>query len=290
MDFDNMFKMVVKENENIKQHPDYEIPLEILHAILKAGTDIKVHKKYSSIKKKLCMMHVCGSINSLPTCYQNIAYDIIFGYWKLPLSYHVQRNEILNRQASQAEYRKDFVLQSKIEILKAQGKESEAKQLEFAQKRNELMEKTGYSLEKATKIQKVLDAAKNGAGKVEYSDEAKSKAKRILERGEGGSVGKRAIEDAQKIMSGEGGLKSTLFRDFEKESKNNSVLKNVNIDAKATRENLDAEANKIEKENSNSLKEIQGKIDTLNQVATDIKNAAQMISTQIKNTGTNSNG
>lgn len=201
-----------------------------------------------------------------------------------------RRNEILNRQASQAEYRKDFELQSKIEILKAQGKESEAKQLEFAQKRNELMERYGYSLEQANKLQKALAAAKNGAGKVEYSDEAKAKAKRILERGEDGSVGKRAIEDAQKIMSGEGGLKSTLFRDFEKESKNNSLLKNVNIDAKATRENLDAEAKKIEKENSNALKDIQGKIDTLNQVATDIKNAAQMISTQIKNTGTNSNG
>lgn len=97
MDFDNMFKMAVRGDENTKSYPDYEIPLEILHVILKAGTDIKVHKKYSSIKNKLCMMHVCGSINSLPTCYQNIAYDIIFGYWKLSLSYHVQRNEVLKK-------------------------------------------------------------------------------------------------------------------------------------------------------------------------------------------------
>ena len=92
-----MFKMSISENENTKEYLDYEIPLEILHAILKAGTNIKVHKKYSSIKNKLCMTHVCGSINSLSNSYQNIAYDIIFGYWKLPLSYHVQRNEILKK-------------------------------------------------------------------------------------------------------------------------------------------------------------------------------------------------
>ncbi len=164
-----------------------------------------------------------------------------------------QRDEYVNRMKQQTESREEFELQSKIDILEAKGLKQEAEKLKFAVKRNELMEKYGYSLEQATKIQSTLDAAAN-AGKAEYSDEAKARAKRILDRGEGGTVGKRTLEEARAIMEGrevEGGFKSLVFERFKpKEKGAGPKLKDINIDSKSSLESLNKDAKGIEERNA----------------------------------------
>ena len=190
-----------------------------------------------------------------------------------------QSDAIKDRQKQQSEARADFELKTKISILEAQGKTREAEAIKFAQARNQLMEKYGYSLEQATRVQKTLNDlqnAKEGKGDAKYSDEAVKRAQKVLERGEGGSVGKKTLEDARAIVEGrtpEGGFQTAMFEKYApQENKSKKSLKNINIDAKATRDNLDKKGKEAENKDTQALIALEKQMTDLNKVVDDIKN------------------
>lgn len=182
-----------------------------------------------------------------------------------------------------------FELETKIQILRAQGKDDEAKRLEFAKNRNALMDKYGYSIQQATAVQKTLDALKDkergGKGSVKYSDEAKKRAESILKRGEGGTVGKQTLKEAQAIVNGEsldGGFRTSMFERLTKGTPTpKDRIKSVNVDAKAAGRQLNEDAKGIEQKNADTLDAINNALGTLNATIADIKNTVNGISINI---------
>lgn len=185
--------------------------------------------------------------------------------------------------------REAFELETKIQILRAQGNDEEAKRLEFAKNRNALMDKYGYSIQQATAAQKTLDALKDkengGKGSVKYSDEAKKRAEAILKRGEGGTVGKQTLKEAQAIVNGEsvdGGFKTSMFERLTKGTPTpKDRIKSVNVDAKAAGRQLNEDAKGIEQKNADTLDAINNALGTLNATIADIKNTVNGISTNM---------
>lgn len=181
-----------------------------------------------------------------------------------------------NAKKYRDELKSNFELQTKISILTAQGKTEEADSLRFAKERNSLMEKYGYSLKEATNIQRTIDevdAINRGEGTVKYSEEAIKSAQRVLDRGEGGTVGKRTIEEAEAVVQGrylEDGFKTAMFSNLTAD-KDIGSLNTTKIDSKIERERLDSAANMmredvnsndqiITKDDINSLKDLLQKI------------------------------
>ena len=198
---------------------------------------------------------------------------------KLKSEEAAQKKEATEADKRIASARADFELKTKISILEAQGKTREAEAIKFAQARNQLMEKYGYSLEQATRVQKTLNDlqnAKEGKGDAKYSDEAVKRAQKVLERGEGGSVGKKTLEDARAIVEGrtpEGGFQTAMFEKYApQENKSKKSLKNINIDAKATRDNLDKKGKEAENKDTQALIALEKQMTDLNKVVDDIKN------------------
>ena len=182
---------------------------------------------------------------------------------------------------TQAQSRKDFELETKIEVLKKQGRTKEAEALEFAKKRNELMVKYGYSIDQATRVQKTLNALQKGEGGLKYSDEAKKKAERIIAKGEKGTIGKRDLEEAKAIVEGravEGGFKSAMFQKY-KDAKA-PTFKDININSKATKEQLDKESQKLEKESADALKNVEAELVGLNALIKELKSSVDLIATK----------
>lgn len=203
----------------------------------------------------------------------------------------------IDTKKNQQESRSDFELQTKIQILQAQGKTREAEALKFAKARNELMEKYGYSLKQAEQVQRTLNELEKTKGKEDntYSDEMKERAKKVLARGEGGSVGKQTLADAQAVLDGktpEGGFKTAMFQKLDEDSKKDAkkksktatlkggdfglkggqfALKELNVDAKASKENLDNEAQTIEEKNSQSLDSLVQGMESLNETIKALK-------------------
>lgn len=210
----------------------------------------------------------------------------------------------LSEKQRQVDSREEFELQTKIQILQTQGKTREAEALKFAKARNELMEKYGYSLEQAERVQRTLNELQKAKGgvKAEYSEEAKKQAQKVLERGEGGSIGKKTIEEAQAIMNGEApkeGFTTSMFKKYEDDPKKKAretslkggefglkggqfALKNLNVDAKATAENLNDEAKTIEQKNSESLDSLVQQMTELNQKIGELKNTVDGIAIKKK--------
>lgn len=196
------------------------------------------------------------------------------------------RKQLSSAQNAKDQSREAFELETKIQILRAQGKEEEAKRLEFAKNRNALMDKYGYSIQQATAAQKTLDALKDKeSGGVKYSDEAKKRAEAILKRGEGGTVGKQTLKEAQAIVNGEsieGGFKTSMFERLTKGTPTpKDRIKSVNVDAKAAGRQLNEDAKGIEQKNADTLDAINNALGTLNSTIADIKNTVNGISTNM---------
>lgn len=177
--------------------------------------------------------------------------------------------------------REEFELESKIKILRAQGKDYDADQLEFAKKRNDLMREYNYSLEQATKIQKALDSAANG-GKVKYSDEAQAKAREIVARGESGTIGKKTLADAQAILNGEapeGGLQTAMFKQYNNDVKRRGEVnvRDLTVDTNTEKQSLEKEAEDLQKRSTDALSSIQSSMEQLNNTISDIKNTVDSI-------------
>lgn len=199
------------------------------------------------------------------------------------------QKQLNSTQNAKDQSREAFELETKIQILRAQGKDEEAKRLEFAKNRNALMDKYGYSIQQATAAQKTLDALKDkesgGKGSVKYSDEAKKRAEAILKRGEGGTVGKQTLKEAQAIVNGEsldGGFKTSMFERLTKGTPTpKDRIKSVNVDAKAAGRQLNEDAKGIEQKNADTLDAINNALGTLNSTISDIKNTVNGISTNM---------
>lgn len=181
-------------------------------------------------------------------------------------------DEAETRRNSQASNKAEFEYELKLQLLRRQGKDAQADALEQARKRNELMEKYGYSIEQANKMLKVQQELANPPDKeVEYSEEDIKRAKRIVEKGLGG---KTTQAEAQAILEGkkvEGGFKSATFQNTEgKEVKDK--LRNVNVDAKATKKNLDNDAQKIQAKNNENIDALKDEVKGLKNILEDIKN------------------
>lgn len=176
------------------------------------------------------------------------------------------------RRKGQAESKAEYEYELKLQLLRRQGKDAQADALEQARKRNELMEKYGYSVEQANKMLKIQQELANPPDKeVEYSEEDIKRAKRIVDKGLGG---KTTQAEAQAILEGkkvEGGFKSATFQNTEgKEVKDK--LRNVNVDAKATKKNLDNDAKKIQEKNNQNIDALKDEVKGLKSILEDIKN------------------
>ena len=104
-----------------------------------------------------------------------------------------------------AQARAEFELQFKIQKLEKDGKQEQADAIKNTLERNRLMKEYGYSIDEATRAVKALrdlEKQDEGKGKVSYSEKDVEKAKKLLERGESGSVGKKTLEQAQAIVEG----------------------------------------------------------------------------------------
>ena len=233
--------------------------------------------------------------------------------------YMAEQKRIADKKQAQAAARKEFELQSKIQILEAQGKKDEADQLKFAKARNDLMVRYGYTLKQATEIQKALNDAENAGKKddkksesPQFTDEQKKKAQSILDRGLGGTIGKRTLAEAQAVVDGkapEDGFRTVAFADKgfnglagatdknekmtlglqkptipsandRSENRFSLGLKKVNIDAKASKDQLDKEAENLEKDNKDSMADAVKKLDKMNTNLDIIKNAVSGLSTK----------
>lgn len=173
-------------------------------------------------------------------------------------------------QARQKQSRAEFEFETQLQVLRASGREDEAKRLEFAKKRNELMDKYGYSIEEATRAQKTLDELQN-KGKLGFSDEAKSKAEEILKRGQGGTIGKRTFEEAQAVAEGrtpEGGFQTSMFKNAAPTS---TPFKNINIDTKQMGATAEKQAEAIQNKQAETLGNIEQLMNDLNEIAETIK-------------------
>lgn len=183
---------------------------------------------------------------------------------------------------AQNESRREFELQTQISVLRAQGRTAEAEQLEFAKQRNELMRKYGYSIAEATRAQQTLNELNKpagGAGDGKNLDDMQKKAQSILERGKGGTIGKKTLEDAQAAAEGripEGGFKTAMFKDYNPAK---SKFKKINVDAKTAKQNLDNDAKDLERQNVEKLGNIEVTLTNMSDTITDIKNSVDAVAT-----------
>ena len=181
-------------------------------------------------------------------------------------------DDLKARRDAQAQSRAEYELQLKIDILRKQGNERAAKALEDARLRNQLMERYGYSIEEANKMLKAQQELQKPKGaEAEYSDEAKKQAQRILDKGLGG---KQTQEEARAIVEGravEGGFKSATFANVQGREVRDPI-KNVKVDARAAKEELDTKATDIAGKNAEDLDAIKNTMDALKAVLDDIKN------------------
>lgn len=183
---------------------------------------------------------------------------------------------------AQNESRREFELQTQISVLRAQGRTAEAEQLEFAEQRNELMRKYGYSIAEATRAQQTLNELNKpagGAGDGKNLDDMQKKAQSILERGEGGTIGKKTLADAQAAAEGripEGGFKTAMFKDY---NPTKAKFKQINVDAKTAKQNLDNDAKDLERQNVEKLGNIEMTLSNMNNTITDIKNSVDAVAT-----------
>lgn len=118
-----------------------------------------------------------------------------------------------------AQSRADYDYELKLKILKAQGKAEDVKKLEIQKEYTRLLE-MGFTAEQAAarlRAKANAEASKT----VKYSDRDVKKAQEIIKRGEGGSVGKKTLEQAQAIVSGQKikGAAVGLFSDAQKTAK-----------------------------------------------------------------------
>lgn len=186
---------------------------------------------------------------------------------------------------AQNESRREFELQTQISVLRAQGHTAEAEQLEFAKQRNELMRKYGYSIAEATRAQQTLNELNKpagGAGDGKNLDDMQKKAQSILARGEGGTIGKKTLADAQAAAEGripEGGFKTAMFKDYNPAK---AKFKQINVDAKTAKQNLDNDAKDLEKQNVEKLGDIEMTLSNMNNTITDIKNSVDAVATNQK--------
>lgn len=181
---------------------------------------------------------------------------------------------------AQSQSRKEFELQTQISVLRAQGRTAEADQLEFAKQRNELMTKYGYSIEEATRAQKTLNELNKAQNGGNIDSDMQKRAKSILERGKGGTIGKKTLEEAQAAAEGrtpDGGFKTAMFKDY---NKTDTKFKNINVDAKVAKNNLDNEAKNLEEQSVEKLGSIEGTLTAMNNLITDIKNSVDAVATK----------
>lgn len=187
-----------------------------------------------------------------------------------------------------AQSREEFELRLKIEKLEngSDAQKAQAEAIKNGLKRNELMQKYGYSLEEANKKMREmlkLEADKNnkgkdGKGKFEYSEEDVERAKRLLKRGEGGTVGKKSLEQAQKIVNGEdigdteySGFIGAKKRAKEVKQKDVGIANNAEINAVKPKN----EQGKSESDLPKTMQDLSKEIKNLSKEINDLKNVTR---------------
>ena len=126
------------------------------------------------------------------------------------------RDENAERAKNQAEARKTFELEQSIAWYRKNGYQAEADAIELQKKANELVEKYGYSWERALKIAREMNAELNKHNGAGYSDRAIQKARDFVAKAASGKLNasEAALADAQAILSGDTSheLKSNQFK------------------------------------------------------------------------------
>lgn len=185
--------------------------------------------------------------------------------------------------------REEFELNLEIQKLENgnDAQKAQAQAIKNGLKRNELMQKYGYSLEEANKKMREmlkLEADKNnkgkdGKGKFEYSEEDVERAKRLLKRGEGGTVGKKSLEQAQKIVNGED-IGDTEYSGFIGAKKRAKEVKQNNDVGIASNAEINAvkpknEQGKSESDLPKTMQDLSKEIKNLSKEINDLKNVTR---------------
>lgn len=149
-----------------------------------------------------------------------------------------------------AQSRADYDYELKLQILKAKGKPDDAKKLEIQKEYTKLLQ-MGFTAEQAAarlRAKANAEASKT----VKYSNRDVKKAQDIIKRGAGGTVGKKSLEQAQAIVSGQEikGAAVGLFSDAQKTAKveqgdalTNKAIKGLSsADKQATRQGATAQS------------------------------------------------
>ena len=187
---------------------------------------------------------------------------------------------------SYQEFLKEHELAKNIARAKYNGNEELAKQIKQQAEAAKLADKYNISLREANKIlneqKKIKDIESGKTAK--YTDEEKAKAKKVLERGEKGTVGKKTLEDAQAVLDGkEIKNKTAMFKDFGKDKDNKKLNQNRQQEPKAKEEQQQVKEQIKLQEEANETQ--QTMVDTMNNIytsLTEILNTVNVLATEAK--------
>lgn len=202
-----------------------------------------------------------------------------------------KEKEAANQKAlSQAETIKnrmeEMSLQVQIDNAKRKGNQAEIEHWEKIKRIRELV-KQGFTEEQATKFANAEAKLNNSANKSDnpnYSEDEIAKAKSILARGEGGSIGKKTLEEAQAIVEGrrpEKGFNTAMFKDSGDKTKRSQNELDRNRQAFHPEEKQSKQNNNEESEDTKALKDM---LDVLKS----IKDASEKTAENIKKTNDSS--
>ena len=204
-----------------------------------------------------------------------------------------KEKEAANQKAlSQAETIKsrmeEMSLQVQIDNAKRKGNQAEIEHWEKIKRIRELV-KQGFTEEQASKFANAEAKLNNSANKSDnpnYSDDEIAKAKSILSRGEGGSIGKKTLEEAQAIVEGrrpEKGFNTAMFKDSGDKTKRsqNELDRNRQAFHPEEKQRNDKASNNEESEDTKALKDM---LDVLKS----IKDASEKTAENIKKTNDSS--
>lgn len=129
------------------------------------------------------------------------------------------QKQVDDKANASSKARADYDYELKLRILKAKGKPDDAKKLEIQREYTRLLE-MGFTAEQAAarlRAKANAEASKT----VKYSDKDVKRAQDIIKRGESGTVGKKTLEQAQAIVSGQQikGAAVGVFANAKKDAK-----------------------------------------------------------------------
>ena len=175
-------------------------------------------------------------------------------------------------------YLEELKVKTQIQLAESTGNKKLAEKIKLNQRANELSSKFGLDKKQAFDLAKAEQKTKQ---KTEYSDDEIAKAKSILARGEGGSIGKKTLADAQAIVDGkrpEKGFQSAMFKDAGKKKEPSQIERNKQAFHPESKDQQSDSQNK-----SNTKTEETKALTDMLEVLKSIKDATELTAQKVNN-------